>query len=168
MAKVPKRPKAVMTPGSYRLPPQRTTPAKEGDTSKAKTTPSKAKTTPSKAKTTPSKAKTILNKTRKAGRPFAKKQGKKKREKIRHRSGYTEVDLMEAIRLCKEEDFSIKAASTYVNSVKQNPVPRHVSYEIMNIAGTVPVCTVLYLYINLFCNFENCMVTVLVQLLTLR
>ncbi len=73
MAKVPKRPKVIMTPGSYRLPPQRMTPAKEGDTSKdkttpseAKTTPSKAKTTPSKAKTTPSKAKTILNKTRKA------------------------------------------------------------------------------------------------------
>jgi hypothetical protein len=36
---------------------------------------------------------------------------------------YTEADMLEAIRLCKEEDYSISCASTHINEIKENVVP---------------------------------------------
>jgi hypothetical protein len=117
-------PKKVCTPGSYRLPPKQATPGKKGS-SKGKETPAVATpgtTTPTTTKTTP---------TKRIGRPVLKKNLRKPRKNILHRKNYTEEDLMEAVRLVKEEEMSIKAAADYLNDVKLNPVPRHDVHENM-------------------------------------
>ncbi len=68
MGKVPKKAaKKVSTPGSYRLPPKSTTPAKQ------KATPVKIKL---------------------KGRPVAKKNLRKTRPKMQLRATYTEEDLL--------------------------------------------------------------------------
>jgi transposase-like protein len=117
---VPKKtnhpPKKVSTPGSYRLPSNSTTPVKK----------------------TPVKNKKVK------GRPIAKKNIRKTRQKVQLRATYTEEDLLEAIRLVKEEDKSICAAAKHINSVKLNPVPRHGGHK----NSTVQV--VLIWYPNLF------------------
>jgi hypothetical protein len=56
------------------------------------------------------------------GRP--KKVIKKKREKKGRRENYTQDDMKEAIRLVKEEEFSISQASLVINRIKKNVVPR--------------------------------------------
>ena len=85
MAKV----RVVQTPGSYRLPP-----------------PKQASRKPA----TP--AKSPLQKTKKGGvgRPTLKK-ARKPRKPVRERVGYTEEDILEAVRLVREEDYAIKAAA---------------------------------------------------------
>lgn len=104
MGKVPKKAaKKVSTPGSYRLPPKSTTPAKH--------------------KTTP--VKTASSKIKLKGRPVAKKNVRKTRPKMQLRATYTEEDLLEAVRLVKDEGMSIKAAAKHINSAKANCVPRH-------------------------------------------
>jgi hypothetical protein len=121
MGKFPK-PRAVHTPGSYRLPAKKTvavTPSKK--------TPSK--TTP--VKTTPSKS--PLHKTKKVGRPIAKKP-RKPRKKIVEREGYRPEDLLEAVRLVREEGMTIKGAAMHLSESKLNVVPRKV---VMNTV-TVP------------------------------
>jgi hypothetical protein len=44
------------------------------------------------------------------GRPILKKT-RKARKPIRERAGYTEEDILEAIRLVREEDYAIMAAA---------------------------------------------------------
>jgi hypothetical protein len=60
------------------------------------------------------------------GRPMVSTpiRKRKKREKAKRRDKYTEQDIVEAIRLVREEEFSIAAASSYINNVKTNIVPR--------------------------------------------
>ncbi len=85
MAKV----RVVQTPGSYRiLPPKK---------------PSRTPGTP---------AKSPMQKTRKGGvgRPMLKK-AQKARKPLRERPGYTEEDILEAVRLVQEEGYAIKAAA---------------------------------------------------------
>ena len=43
---------------------------------------------------------------------------------IKHRAKYTEDDIIEGIRLVKEEEFSVKTAAGHVNDVRLNIVPR--------------------------------------------
>lgn len=59
---------------------------------------------------------------RRAGRP-AKAQ-KRNRVGIQHRAGYSEDDMMEAVRLVTVENMSIKKAAALINSNKLNEVPR--------------------------------------------
>ncbi len=77
------------------------------------------------SKTTSTPSKSPLRKTKKVGpgRPLLKKP-RKARKPLKEREGYTEADMMEAICLVREEEFSIKAASRHLNSNKQNEVPR--------------------------------------------
>jgi hypothetical protein len=71
---------------------------------------------------TPSKKRRVTpNTTPKVGRPVKKKKGRKDEKR---RELYTEVDMQEAIRLVREDEFSIAKASKFLNSVKVNPVPR--------------------------------------------
>ena len=44
--------------------------------------------------------------------------------KVKHRSTYTEEDMIEAVRLVKEEYYTIKRAAATINSSKRNDVPR--------------------------------------------
>jgi hypothetical protein len=101
MGKVPKKINVVRTPGSYRVPVS--------------------------SKTTSTPSKSPLRKTKKVGpgRPLLKKP-RKARKPVKERAGYTEADMMEAIRLVREEEFSIKAAARHLNSTKENEVPRQV------------------------------------------
>jgi len=92
--------KQVRTPGSYGDPLQ-----DNGKVNKVK----KVKVTPKKV--TP----------KKVGRPL---KFRKKRECAKRRDKYSEEDMLEAMRLVREEELSIKAASKYINSVKKNEVPR--------------------------------------------
>ncbi len=73
-------------PGLYRIPPPKK--------------PSRMPGTP---------AKSPLQKTRKGnvGRPMLKKA----RKTLRKRAGYTEEDILEAVRLVQEEDYAIKDAA---------------------------------------------------------
>lgn len=64
------------------------------------------------------------NKKRKAGRPNSVQKAGKKRDFTPRRVLYTEADMLEAVRLVKEEELSIKAAALETNSVKKNSVPR--------------------------------------------
>jgi hypothetical protein len=57
-----------------------------------------------------------------AGRPT--KKVKKKRVEKRRRESYTQEDVKEAIRLVREEEYSIAQASLLINNVKKNVVPR--------------------------------------------
>jgi hypothetical protein len=67
-------------------------------------------------KTTPPK--------KKVGRPSAVQKPKPRRRTLKHRFNYTEIDVLEAVRLVVEEEFCIKAAAMEINSVKTNAVPR--------------------------------------------
>jgi hypothetical protein len=69
------------------------------------------------AKTPPPKKKM------KPGRPSSAKKAKKVRV-IKHRAGYTEADMLEAIRLVRDDGFSVKKAATHINEKKASPVPR--------------------------------------------
>jgi len=96
--KMPKIAKRVSTPGTYDL----------GTSGKSK-----------------APAKSPLRKTgRGRGRPSIGKRVKKPRTPVRERVGYTEQDMLEAIRLVREDEFSINAASKFINGAKLNPVPR--------------------------------------------
>jgi hypothetical protein len=117
MGKVPKKPVQVSTPGSYSA--SKILKAKARAKTKGK---SKGK---SKAKsrtvqnTTPSKA----SKKKGKGRPSSASD-RRPRKTIKARSSYTEVDLLEAVRLVVEEDFSISCAAQHLNDVKTGVVPR--------------------------------------------
>ena len=71
-----------------------------------------------KGKVTPKK---VTPKKAKVGRPVQKKSGRKNEKR---REKYTQADLCEAIRLVREEEYSILRASEVVNDIKKNPVPR--------------------------------------------
>lgn len=58
---------------------------------------------------------------KKVGRPMVKKP---RRAFAPRRQGYLEADIVEAVRLVQEEEYSIKAAAAALNEVKVNPVPR--------------------------------------------
>ena len=92
--------KKVRTPGSYGEALQG-----NGKVNKVK----KVKVTPKKV--TP----------KKVGRPL---KFRKKREFAKRRDKYSEEDMLEAMRLVREEEYSIKAASKLINSVKKNEVPQ--------------------------------------------
>jgi hypothetical protein len=111
MGKVPKKPVRVSTPGSYNV--------KVVKVTKAKAKAFKQLSTSSKNSVTSSSSK--VSKKGK-GRPSSAK--KAVRHGIKFRDSYTEEDLQEAIRLVKEEDFSVAAAAIVLNDVKQNKVPR--------------------------------------------
>jgi hypothetical protein len=49
---------------------------------------------------------------------------RKKREFAKRRDKYSEEDMLEAMRLVQEEEYSLKAASKLINSVKKNEEPR--------------------------------------------
>lgn len=51
-------------------------------------------------------------------------KAKKKREFAKRRATYTEEDVQEAMRLVREEEYSISSACLLVNAVKKNIVPR--------------------------------------------
>jgi hypothetical protein len=91
-------PKAVRTPGSYRV--------GGGDSSGAATP-----------------AKSPLNKTKKRGRPIAKKAVRKARELVQERSKYTEADMLEAVRLVRVEGYAKKTAALALNAAKAKKVP---------------------------------------------
>jgi hypothetical protein len=44
---------------------------------------------------------------------------------LKDRENYNEQDMLEAIRLVKEDDFSIRLAASTINDCKLNAVPRH-------------------------------------------
>ncbi len=59
------------------------------------------------------------------GQPMLKKTVRP-RNKLRMRASYTEEDMLEAIRLVHEEEYSITAAARHRNNNKHNEVPRQV------------------------------------------
>jgi hypothetical protein len=65
---------------------------------------------------------TPKGKRKKTGRPASLK--KAKRAKLKHREKYREQDMLEAIRLVQQEDYSISRAALFINAVKENIVPR--------------------------------------------
>jgi hypothetical protein len=91
------KPKKVLTPGSY-----------QGVSSKKK--------------------KVVSSKKKKPGRPVSTPTGtpkmKKKRDSAKYRHTYTEQDLIEAVRLVKEEGYSCSSACEVINDIKLNKVPR--------------------------------------------
>lgn len=58
---------------------------------------------------------------KKVGRPA---KTKKKREKAKRRDKYKEEDMQEAMRLVRDEGYSVNRASEVINDVKTNKVPR--------------------------------------------
>jgi hypothetical protein len=60
--------------------------------------------------------------TKKIGRPGSVQ--KKKARCVKHREKYTEADMLEAVRLVNEDDFSISRAAQHINEAKPNAVPR--------------------------------------------
>lgn len=61
---------------------------------------------------------------KRVGRPVKEARGKKRRLGIKHRALYTEEDMLEAVRLVSEENFTIKAAALATNNNKLHAVPR--------------------------------------------
>jgi hypothetical protein len=59
-------------------------------------------------------------KVKKVGRPL---KFWKKREFAKRRDKYSEEDMLEAMRLVREEEYSIKTTSKLINSVRRNEVP---------------------------------------------
>jgi hypothetical protein len=53
---------------------------------------------------------------------LAKKE--KRPRNIKHRQNYGEEDVLEAVWLVREQEFSVKKAVAYISDAKQNPVPR--------------------------------------------
>jgi hypothetical protein len=60
---------------------------------------------------------------KKVGRPGSA-QKKKKARRVKHRENYSEADILEAVRLVREENFSIAGAAQHVSEAKPNTVPR--------------------------------------------
>jgi hypothetical protein len=114
MGKVPKKPKKVSTPGSYKV--------KAAKVIKAKIP--KQFSTPSKKSSTPSKKSSTSSKISKKGKGRPSTATKRPRHGIKFRDSYTEEDLQEAIRLVQEEQFSVSSAAVFVNEIKRNKVPR--------------------------------------------
>jgi hypothetical protein len=107
MGKVPKKPKKVSTPGSYKV--------KAANVIKAKIP---------KQFSTPSKKSSTSSKVSKKGKGRPSTAAKRPRHGIKFRDSYTEEDLQEAIRLVQEEQFSVSSAAVFVNEIKRNKVPR--------------------------------------------
>jgi hypothetical protein len=72
---------------------------------------------------TPPKEDQNGKKRRRVGRPSLPTK-KKSRVDIKHRSKYSPTDMMEAVRLVKEEGFPIATAAKHINDVKVKKVPR--------------------------------------------
>lgn len=90
------KPKKVLTPGSY-----------SGVGSKKK--------------------RVAVTSKKKAGRPAASgtsKTKKKPERSTKYRAKYTEEDILEAVRLVREEEYSCASACEVINDKKLNPVPR--------------------------------------------
>jgi transposase-like protein len=60
---------------------------------------------------------------KKVGRPGSAKKQKKARQ-VKHREKYDEQDMLEAVRLVREEGYSKLKAASHINGVKRNAVPR--------------------------------------------
>jgi len=118
MPKVPSKKMVVQTPGSYRVPPPtpKTTPVRDGDGQ--------------------------LHKINKRGRPMLKK-ARKPRKQLRERAAYTEEDMVEAVRLVKEEEYCVKRAALHTNARKRNAVPRPVLIKTDMVRRYGTVCTVI-------------------------
>jgi hypothetical protein len=81
--------------------------------------------TPGSYKHAAKKKRVVSSKKKKVGRPASTPKSKKKPVRnSKYRSKYTEEDVLEAIRLVREEDYSCASACEVINSVKLNPVPR--------------------------------------------
>jgi hypothetical protein len=65
---------------------------------------------------------TMKGKRKNTGRPASLK--KAKRAKLKQREKYREQDMLEAIRLVQQEDYSISRAALFIKAVKENVVPR--------------------------------------------
>jgi hypothetical protein len=68
-----------------------------------------------------------VGKKKKPGRPASTgtpKTKKKPDRSSKYRAKYTENDILEAIRLVREEDYSCARACEAINDKKLNPVPR--------------------------------------------
>ncbi len=65
-----------------------------------------------------------------AGRPAKSK--KQSRVGVKHRTAYTEDDMMEAIRLVTVDNWSIQGAAKAVNARKVNQVPRMTFFDRLN------------------------------------
>jgi hypothetical protein len=73
------------------------------------------------------KKRVASSKKKKPGRPVTTgvpKTKKKAEKRPKYRSTYTEEDMLEAIRLVREEDFSCARACEVINDKKTNIVPR--------------------------------------------
>jgi hypothetical protein len=79
---------------------------------------------PKKVLTPGSYGKTTPPPRKKVGRPSSVKKLKRARRKLLHRENYSEEDMVEAIRLVKEEEYSIKAAAALINDRKKKEIPR--------------------------------------------
>ncbi len=60
---------------------------------------------------------------KRVGRPGSVKKPKKARQ-VKQREGYDEEDMLEALRLVREEGFSKMKAASHINRIKRNAVPR--------------------------------------------
>lgn len=68
---------------------------------------------------------TPKRKPKKAGRPSSgKKATSRAAGALKHRATYTSEDMLEAVRLVREEDYSIALAARAINMLKKNAVPR--------------------------------------------
>lgn len=63
-------------------------------------------------------------KKRVGGRPPSLPIKKRRKLNFKHREAYTEDDVIEGVRLVREEEYCIKAAALFLNSKKVNVVPR--------------------------------------------
>jgi hypothetical protein len=69
--------------------------------------------------------KIVSKKKKKVGRPSVSTKAKKKPVRSsKYREKYTEQDVLEAIRLVKQEDYSISCACEVINETKVNRIPR--------------------------------------------
>jgi hypothetical protein len=69
--------------------------------------------------------KIVSKKKKKVGRPSVSTKAKKKPVRSsKYRERYTAQDVLEAIRLVKQEDYSISCACEVINETKVNRIPR--------------------------------------------
>jgi len=104
MGKVPVKPKAVRTPGSYNHP------GAARNLKSPSATPKSSR----------------IARRRDVGRPKTGKRGKKKASsrKDNYRTTYTQEDIDEAVRLVLEEGYAVRTAAVLITGVKKNKVPR--------------------------------------------
>ena len=84
------------------------------------------------------------------------KKSRKPRKQRRMRASYTEGDMLEAIRLVHEEDYSIMAAARHLNNNKHNEVPRQVVIKTDQYCNNLPKFLIILLSFKIIYSFKIC------------